>query len=210
MTRPTTLKLHDFSDESFIHGCYIPDHICDDLIKYFDENPDKHAKGEVYNDFYSEGGDASKLIVNTDKKESTDLGLHIHHNDEDVRVLSEYIQYLDLCIREYEYKYHHVKHIAKFGITESVQIQKYEPGGGFKVWHFERGGIIQQTRCLVFQTYLNDVPDGGTEFMYQKIISPAKKGLTIIWPSDWTHTHKGQISQTQKKIIITGWLNYQL
>jgi hypothetical protein len=28
-------------------------------------------------------------------------------------------------------------------------------------------------------TYLNDVPDGGTEFKYQKIISPAKKGLTL-------------------------------
>ena len=45
MTRPTTLKLHDFSNESFIQGCYIPYKICDDVIKYFDEsfvciNPD--------------------------------------------------------------------------------------------------------------------------------------------------------------------------
>ena len=44
--------------------------------------------------------------------------------------------------------------------------------------------------------------------MYQKITSPAKKGLTMIWPSDWTHTHRGQISQNHKKYIITGWLNY--
>ena len=36
MVRPTTLKLHEFDDKSFIHGCYIPDHICDDAIKYFD------------------------------------------------------------------------------------------------------------------------------------------------------------------------------
>ena len=32
MTKPTTLKLYDFVDESFIHGCYIPNYICDDLI----------------------------------------------------------------------------------------------------------------------------------------------------------------------------------
>ena len=48
LTRPTTLKLHDFSDESFIHGCYIPDHICDNLIKYFDKHPDRQAIGKIY------------------------------------------------------------------------------------------------------------------------------------------------------------------
>jgi hypothetical protein len=57
-------------------------------------------------------------------------------------------------------------------------------------------------------TYLNDVPEGGTEFMYQKLTSPAKKGLTLIWPSDWTHAHRGQICNTHTKYIITGWFNY--
>ena len=32
-------------------------------------------------------------------------------------------------------------------------------------------------------TYLNDVKDGGTEFMYQNIKTQAEKGLTLIWPS---------------------------
>jgi hypothetical protein len=58
-------------------------------------------------------------------------------------------------------------------------------------------------------TYLNDVEDGGTEFKYQNIISPAKKGLTLLWPVDWTHTHKGQISKTKEKYIITGWLSFE-
>ena len=203
MTRPTTLKLHDFPEESFIHGCYIPDHICDDLIKYFDENPDKHAKGEVY----GTGDKLYELIEDVDIKDSLDINFSLNQ-DEHTRVMSEYIQYLDLCIREYEYKYHQANHMANYGLTENIQIQKYEPGGGFKTWHCERTGITQQTRCLVFQTYLNNVVDGGTEFMYQKLISPAKKGLTMIWPSDWTHTHRGQISQTHKKYILTGWLNY--
>ena len=203
-TRPSTLKLHDFPEQSFIHGCYIPDLICDDLIKYFDENPDRHKSGKVY----GLGDKLHELIEDVDIKDSLDINFSLNQ-DEHTRVMSEYIQYLDLCIREYEYKYHHAKHMANYGLTENIQVQKYEPGGGFKTWHCERTGITQQTRCLVFQTYLNDVVDGGTEFMYQKLTSPAKKGLTMIWPSDWTHTHKGQISQTHKKIIVTGWLNYQ-
>ena len=58
-------------------------------------------------------------------------------------------------------------------------------------------------------TYLNNVKDGGTMFKYQNLTIPAKKGLTLIWPSDWTHTHKGQISNTKEKYIITGWYSYE-
>ena len=63
-------------------------------------------------------------------------------------------------------------------------------------------------RILVFMTYLNDVKDGGTEFLYQKLTTPAKKGLTLIWPTDFTHTHRGVISQTKEKYIATGWYAY--
>ena len=57
-------------------------------------------------------------------------------------------------------------------------------------------------------TYLNNVPNGGTMFKYQKLISPAKKGLTLLWPPDFSHTHKGEISKTHEKYIATGWLNF--
>ena len=57
-------------------------------------------------------------------------------------------------------------------------------------------------------TYLNSVEDGGTEFKYQNLITPAKKGLTLIWPAQWTHTHRGQISGTKEKYIVTGWFNF--
>ena len=56
-------------------------------------------------------------------------------------------------------------------------------------------------RVLAWMTYLNDVPDGGTEFKYQDIIAPAKKGLTLIWPPDFTHTHRGVIAKETKYII---------
>jgi hypothetical protein len=58
-------------------------------------------------------------------------------------------------------------------------------------------------------TYLNDVTDDGeTEFYYQQVKFQPKKGLTVIWPADWTHTHRGIASMTQDKYIVTGWYNF--
>ena len=206
MERPTTLKLHEFADDSFVHGCYIPTKICDDLIDYFNDTPDRHESGQVYGTCEKH---INELIEDTITKKSTDIHFYLHQV-EDALILNDYITNLNLCIREYEHKYECAKKLAQYGITESVNLQKYEPTEGFKSWHCERDGKAQQTRCLAYITYLNDVPAGGTEFMYQKITIPAIKGLTVIWPTDWTHTHRGQISNEHKKYVITGWFNYIL
>ncbi len=204
MTKPTELDLHDFdkySNCTFIHGCYIPDKICDDLVHYFDEHPDRQVTGKIL--------DADdNLAVDNSRKKSTDIGFDVNLDYYDNQLLSEYLVYLNLCIKEYEYKYERAGLMASYGLTEGLNLQKYKPGEGYKNWHCERNGVKDQTRCLVFMTYLNDVPDGGTEFLYQQMCSPAKKGLTLIWPSDWMHTHRGQISPTTTKYILTGWLNY--
>jgi hypothetical protein len=62
-------------------------------------------------------------------------------------------------------------------------------------------------------TYLNDVEDGdeyqgGTEWYHGNIKVNARKGHTVIWPSDWTHTHRGIIAPNKEKYIITGWFNF--
>ena len=99
---------------------------------------------------------------------------------------------------------------GEFKTGTFMNIQHYKPSEGYFAWHCERSYPSAQTvdRILVFMTYLNDVEDGGTNFQYQKITTPAKKGLTLVWPVDWTHTHQGQISHTTEKYIITGWLQY--
>jgi hypothetical protein len=57
-------------------------------------------------------------------------------------------------------------------------------------------------------TYLNTVEDGGgTSFFYQRVTLKAEKGLTLIWPVEWTHTHKGEVSETEEKYIVTGWFS---
>ena len=55
-------------------------------------------------------------------------------------------------------------------------------------------------------TYLNDVNKGGeTEFVYQKLKVKPEIGLTLIWGSDWTFTHRGIASPKETKYITTGW-----
>ena len=101
--------------------------------------------------------------------------------------------------------------VDAFGIAENINIQYYKPMGGFKQWHTERWGnqLPAAKRHLVFMTYLNDVQDeGGTEFFCQKLKVQARKGLTLIWPVDWTHTHRGVVSPTEEKYIITGWFSF--
>jgi hypothetical protein len=57
-------------------------------------------------------------------------------------------------------------------------------------------------------TYLNTVEEAGTEFKFQKFKATAEKGKTLIWPTDFTHTHRGVISLNKEKYIITGWLSF--
>mgnify|MGYP001263064284 FL=1 len=59
-------------------------------------------------------------------------------------------------------------------------------------------------------TYLNSITEKGgeTEFMYQNVKIKPEKGLTLIWPASWQHTHRGNRCQKQEKYIITGWYSY--
>ena len=99
---------------------------------------------------------------------------------------------------------------TEFALRENYNLQKYPIGGGFKIWHFENDfkSPLNKHRALVFMTYLNDVEDGGTEFFHQHLSTPAKKGLTLIWPAYWTHTHRGIVSKLKEKYIVTGWINF--
>ena len=178
---------------SFIGGWYIPQKTCDSLVNYYDKNPHLVSKGKI--------GRSKRIDVKY--KESFDISFN-----GDEKVLLDYIIELQKCLDLYLKKYKFCNHSDKFNITERVNLQKYPIGGGFKLFHFERMSRSSIKRYLVFMTYLNDVEDGGTEFFYQKLKTPAKKGLTLIWPSEWTHTHKGIISKKKEKIIITGWYSF--
>jgi len=185
-------KKHDLPKDSFIQGWYIPEETSDGLVKHFNKNRDKAKPGaSLY-----EGA------LSTDKTIKDSLDLSLGNNNFDAGIF-EYRMHLQEILNLYVKEYPEVERLDKFNV-EDVNLQWYPGKGGFKTWHYERGTKGNMNRVLVFMTYLNDVENGGTHFKYQDITTPAIKGLTVIWPPDWTHTHKGQISDN-KKIIATGW-----
>jgi len=189
------IKEYKLPFESFVGGWFIDDKICENIIDYFNKIPEKFkSKGHsFYND---------ERVVNKKVKDSTDLYVtHSHY----LPPFDSYREQLQECLESYLHRYTDADKFSKFNINEDYNIQYYKPKGGFKKWHFERCIKKNTDRVLVFMTFLNDVPNGGTMFKYQNITVPAKKGLTLIWPTDFTHTHKGEISKTHEKYIVTGW-----
>lgn len=185
-------KKHDLPKDSFIQGWYMPKETCDGLVKHFNKNKNKAKPGaSLY-----EGA------LSTDKTIKDSIDLSLGNNNFNPGIF-EYRMHLQEILNLYVKEYPEVERLDKFNV-EDVNLQWYPGKGGFKTWHYERGTKGNMNRVLVFMTYLNDVENGGTHFKYQDITTPAIKGLTVIWPPDWTHTHKGQISDN-KKIIATGW-----
>jgi len=90
---------------------------------------------------------------------------------------------------------------------EELKMKRIKPGGGFHTWHYEGLGEYSK-RKLVCQLYLNDIPNAGeTEFLYQNKRINAKEGRLLVFPADWTHTHRGNPPiGTSNKYIITTWL----
>lgn len=176
---------------NFIEEYYIDEKLCDSIIDYFHSN--KCFQGEI-------GG---KVQLNV--KNSKDIPIQ---PDDNFYPFGDYRNYLQSFLDQYTEKYDMLKGYARFNINTTYNIQYYEPGGGVYDWHNERMGIPHSNRVLVFMTYLNDVEDGGTEFKYYNLTTKAKKGLTLLWPPDFTHTHRGQISNTSIKYIVTGWFEF--
>ena len=138
-------------------------------------------------------------------KTSTDLHLHmiLSHNE---GCLKYYFDELSRCITEYMEEYTWSGGMESV-ISDGFNIQRYQPGEGYTLWHYERTNGELSKRFLAWMTYLTDNPDGGTEWLHQEKYVAGKKGKTVIWPAEWTHTHRGRVDQKLEKTIITGWID---
>ena len=171
--------------------------VADDLVKEFHERP--QLRGMVSNAANGEP------VVDTSVKDSLEMSFPA--NDPSI-AWRRYLLSLKAAMGLYLEDYPYAGAYGAFSITGRTNVQLYPPSGGYKTFHTERTGRGEPegSRHLVFMTYLNDVTDaGGTEFCHQNLIVSPKKGLTLIWPADWTFTHRGVPSPTQEKIITTGW-----
>lgn len=188
------MKSHKINKEKgFLKGWYIDKTICDQVIDYFEKNKELQKQGSLDTGYEK------------NKKVSTDISVAAENPD-----IIPYSFELKYCVEEYKKLYPTLdKDLAPWAMRELINIQRYKPKEGFLGWHTENSNLISSHRILVFMTYLNTVKDGGeTEWFHQKIKIKPEKGLTVIWPSDWTHLHRGCVSKTETKYIATGWFSY--
>ena len=189
----------DFIGEFFLKDL----NICTSLIELFHKQKENVTPGEMGSSITGEG------IIDPDKKESLDLT--INESLADVEEIKEYLKALSGFAKNYTEKYPACNFYQRWAVVEPFNIQYYPKGGGFKIFHTERTSCFQPqcNRHLVFMTYLNTIEkDGETEFMHQNVKVKPVKGKTLIWPADWTHTHRGIPATEEEKYIVTGWFSF--
>ena len=175
--------------------------LCDSLLQLYN---DAHDRGMTFAGQSGAMGQARPEI-----KASTDFWL----NDcdklgppEKYR-WPEYQAELNGFIDIYLDKYKFFEYGGMFTSRHLPQIQHYKPGEGYHKWHIDGAQMNSCDRAMVYMTYLNDVTEGGgTMFYHQNVTTKAVKGKTLIFPAGYTHLHKGEISETQHKYILTGWI----
>ncbi len=183
---------------NFIGSWIIDYSLCDEIIAYYEKNKQKQVQGVT-----SEG-------INLANKDRRDITLKPQElNFPENEIYKIYFQSLFECYKDYNLQWPFLSRIVNHLDIGSFNIGKYEPGQHFQKTHCERSGLSSLHRLLAFMTYLNDVEDGGSTYFnhYDLDIKPTK-GLTLIWPAEWTHSHKGNVLKTGVKYIITGWLTF--
>ena len=177
-----------------------PPSICDELIDYFELNKNMQKKG------------VTTSGINLDFKDSMDISI----KPKDIRLpgnelFEKYFDNLFSCYQEYVNQWPFLETFAERLQIGSFNLQRYQSGQHFQKIHAERTSISSLHRVLAWMTYLNDVDiknGGSTLFTHYNIDIQPKKGLTLIWPAEWTHAHRGNLLKSDSKYIITGWMHF--
>lgn len=179
---------------------------CARFIEAFEKDVDHQQEGVI-------SKDGLKSTVDKKFKSSTDISINPTFMQSPIwkPLLKELLPILLDGLDDYKTQYYvGVGLLDPMWVSTFFNIQRYKPGEGYNVYHCERASLLHPERQLVWMIYLNDVIDKGwTEFFYQQHFETPKVGKMVIWPSDFTHTHRGVASDSEVKYILTGWFEYQ-
>lgn len=169
-------------DFIYIENNFFSEKECDILIDVFKPLTEKSSNDTGYNGFYFESDSEYCNDIRLkfiDKKFQKSLETYI-------RIYPEVTFLGNLSLREYRFKH-------------------WEPGKSFERWHQEIG-ITTPFRVLNFMIYLSS-HNCGTQFFDNKIIN-SEKGKLVIFPSYFTHLHRGQkCPENKDRYMFSGYIN---
>ena len=184
---------------------YLPQENCNKIIELFDKS-DRHEAGQL-----------GENILNANMKSCIEEYVYSRTKN---NYNFHFLSFLLTSKNEYEKKYPFLTYLPIWNLAETYKIQKYKPGEAYFKEHCENDGSFETVpekkqvkgpckRLLTWMIYLNTVKNGGgTDFPTQQKRFKANKGDLLIWPAGWTHPHRGVVSKTEIKYIITGWFDF--
>ena len=102
-------------------------------------------------------------------------------------------------LAEYRKQYPEINYVDTELLWSGWRFKHFEPGNSFGAWHAEHNYQIPH-RILCCMLYLTTHPE-GTEFMHYKTVVSSQQGRAIMFPTFFTHTHRGQATSTDRYIM---------
>ena len=196
-----------------IYSKALPSDICKYFIDFFEK---EHEKGNTWKGVAGGG-------LKEKNKECTDLTLRWNQIEyepydsiEHLNVLSKYDDIVDEKILEYAKELDPFRESIWYDMNKiplpqlgAPLMHRYEPPNqGYHKYHTDwatRDGMSSY-RMLVAMIYLNNVEEGGeTEFYHQKIKIKPEEGTLVIFPTYFTHLHRGNKPISNTKYIVNKW-----
>jgi hypothetical protein len=179
----------------FVKKNAISEQNVDNLVAFFKQNKKLQMPGMC-----------GMTTVDPKIKKSTDIIINAASKQKDQQfVVSQLNDCLSDGMEEYVKEYPILETGQMWRMEPLAILQSYKPKEGFFKLHYESINENLAGRMIVWMIYLNDCPDGGTEFPYFNLTTKAEKGTLVLFPTSFTYAHKGQISEEHPKMIATGW-----
>ena len=195
-------KEFDKPDFIEVYPKAFPKDYCEELIRIMDELDELGMLVKRHGLSASDSSFALPMFEHSYKKEH-DIA---HLNKIFLETFREI--FWDVCYPQYKTKYGVLEHVDKHSVS-CVKAQKTNPGEGYHTWHCENGDLASSRRLLAWTVYLNDDFDAGeTEFLYQQRRIKPGQGDLLIFPSSFTHTHRGNPPMNGAKYILTSWVEF--
>ena len=201
-------KTHTIKDYMGIFPNAASKEYCEDIIKWFEYNNRAGSGGGKRTQSRQElEGGVSKY-----KKDSEVywLGLDNMMAERESPILTEFDALVWKAYDKFKEVYGAgLDQIGVHKLSPSIKVQRYKPTQGYHVWHPDVSSQYNSGRVLVCLLYLNTVKKGGeTEFLYQKVRVPAVQGTLAMFPTTWTHIHRGNPPLKGHKYIMNTWLEF--
>lgn len=171
----------------------LPDALCDDMIRRFEEHTEDQYQGRI----------GQSVTQDSSIKKTTDLVVSGKEHWKDVD--NNLFRSMGIAIKEFREAFPYFKGPFK---DMGYGLQRYNPGEYYH-WHIDGGSHDFSQRQLVAIWYLNDVPEGAggeTEFLFQNVKIQPEKGKLVLFPPFWTHEHRAATLNDGVKYIATTWI----